>query len=449
MSFRYSRVPTQDMMESGSLTFDYSSAFTYENKGNISRKYKSYFTYGTGDSISHSSGDLYSASFSRMDCLCYYFINVFVYIAFFLTFPISIWFAFKIVPGFEKIVVFRWGHLHQTKGPGMVFVMPLVDTYQKIDMRMKAFNVPPQQVITGDGAIIEVGADVYYRIADPEKSITKIQNLDKSTRVLVQTSLLNQLVRLPLTKIDGHRNSIAESVQTTSNKCSQEWGIEICRLELSQIKILQKSPSGQPKPSVVLPPGMGSLAGFAAAAECVAGGSVPEAFQQLASAFLSAQGQHNHAEEQNVKQSEPIPSPTLIYDDTTGSCGQVNIGSAASHKEPSVREILQLACRVLNESLVRKVDAVYQFQLHGEEGSVYFVDLKHGQGQVGEGVWSGEGDVDASLMMTVKDLQLMLTGQLKPFQAYMNGRLRVSGDLAAALRLETFVDKVVAQTKIS
>lgn len=47
-------------MESGSLTFDYSSAFTYENKENISRKYKSYFTYGTGDSISHSSGDLYS-----------------------------------------------------------------------------------------------------------------------------------------------------------------------------------------------------------------------------------------------------------------------------------------------------------------------------------------------------------------------------------------------------
>lgn len=55
---------------------------------------------------------------------------------------------------------------------------------------------------------------------------------------------------------------------------------------------MQKSPSGQPKPSVVLPPGMGSLAGFAAAAECVAGGSVPEAFQQLASAFLSAQGEY-------------------------------------------------------------------------------------------------------------------------------------------------------------
>ena len=68
-------------------------------------------------------------------------------------------------------------------------------------------------MITGDGAIIEVGADVYYRIADPELSITNVQNLDKSTRILLQTSLLNLLVRLPLSRIEGHRNSIAEDVQ--------------------------------------------------------------------------------------------------------------------------------------------------------------------------------------------------------------------------------------------
>lgn len=73
------------------------------------------------------------------------------------------------------------------------------------------------QVITGDGAIIEVGADVYYRIENPEKSITNIQNLDKSTRILVQTSLLNLLVRLPLSKIDGHRNTITENVQVIYN----------------------------------------------------------------------------------------------------------------------------------------------------------------------------------------------------------------------------------------
>lgn len=73
--------------------------------------------------------------------------------------------------------------------------------------------------------------------------------------------------------------------------------------------------------------------------------------------------------------------------------------------------------------------------------------LYKGQGSIGKGVWSGEGEVDASLMMTTLDLQQMLSGKLKPFQAYMRGRLRVSGDLAAALRLETFVDRVVAQAK--
>lgn len=72
-------------------------------------------------------------------------------------------------------------------------------------------------MITGDGAIIEVGADVYYRIGDPELSITNVQNLDKSTRVLLQTSLLNMLVRLPLSKIEGHCNGIAEEVQVLWN----------------------------------------------------------------------------------------------------------------------------------------------------------------------------------------------------------------------------------------
>ena len=66
---------------------------------------------------------------------------------------------------------------------------------------------------------------------------------------------------------------------------------------------------------------------------------------------------------------------------------------------------------------------------------------------MGEGVWLGEEEVDATLMMATQDLQLMLCGQLKPFQAYMSGLLRVSGDLASALRLEAFVDKVVAQTR--
>ena len=69
--------------------------------------------------------------------------------------------------------------------------------------------------------------------------------------------------------------------------------------------------------------------------------------------------------------------------------------------------------------------------------------IRTGSGSIGEGAWVGDEEADATLMMTGQDIQLMLNGTLKPFQAYMSGRLRVSGDLSAALKLESFVDKMV------
>nr|KAG5708944.1 hypothetical protein BaRGS_009353 [Batillaria attramentaria] len=157
------------------------------------------------------------------------------------------------------------------------------------------------------------------------------------------------------------------------------------------------------------------------------------------------------AQDEAGKQPSIVEPAPFTYDNTTAASdlavGAAAAGAGDTPPPLTVREILQAAQRVLSESLVRKVDAVYQFQLHGEGGSVYFLNLKHGSGSLGEGVWPEEGEVDASLMMTVMDLQQMLLGNLKPFQAYMSGRLRVSGDLAAALRLETFVDKVVELAK--
>ncbi|XP_070189071.1 stomatin-like protein 1 isoform X2 [Littorina saxatilis] len=395
--------------------------------------------------------------------------NSIVFIAFIITFPVSVWFAIKVVPNFERLVVFRWGRLYQTKGPGMVFVMPFVDRCHKVDIRMKAFTVPPQQVITGDGAIIEVGADVYYHIANPEFSITNVQNLDKSTRVLLQTSLLNQLVQLPLSRIESQRNAIAQNVQDTCNKASGAWGIDICRLDISQIKVLQKPPTNQPKPSVVMPPGLAAFGGLGAAAQSLSAGAVPEAFQQLASAFMTSQGfTRETPQPQQTRSLNMITPVTTSYNNASastltgassaapaaaGDASASAAGSCASASEsspnlPIITEILEAAEVALSEQLVRKVMALYQFQLSGDGGGVYFLDLKHGSGGVGEGVWQGEGEPDATMMMTVQDMHLLLCGKLKPFQAYMSGRLKISGDLSAAMKLEAFIEQVVKHARI-
>ncbi|XP_076445789.1 stomatin-like protein 1 [Babylonia areolata] len=501
MSARYSRLPTEDTMESGfgfgstgGSTFDYSSVFTFSNGS--SRNYKSAFTYSTDSKIQlESDVQFESDSRSLMDKVCYVILNALVFLLFLVTFPISVWFAIKMVPQHERLVVFRWGQLYKVKGPGMVFVMPFVDRCHKVDVRLKAFTVPPQQVITSDRAIIELGADVYYRIVRPELTITSVQNLDQSTRELLNNSLHNTLVAQPLARIEGQRNAIAQEVQDKCNKMADAWGIEICRLDISQIKVLQKPPTNQPKPTFVMPPGLASLGGsIGAAVQSLTGGDVPEAFEQLATAFLTSQGLPLPKEPQaphipvtlvtpasetydntTTTTSEPssmasslfsspptTPAPPTPHNSSTttlsstrlsipgGSSAGGDVGGAKPSTMPAsmlcVKDLVQATQCVLSESLVRKVDAVYNFQLRGEGGGLYYVDLKHGSGSVGEGVYPGH-KADVTLIMSVVDLDRMMRGKLKPFQAYMTGRLRVSGDLDTALKLENVVDKVVAQYK--
>ncbi|KAK6170465.1 hypothetical protein SNE40_018852 [Patella caerulea] len=413
MSVKYSRIPTDDC-ESG-LTFDYSSPFSYDQ--DYSYKYRSAFKYSTNkDRQIYSNLDTESLQSTRSGLICHIFLSGVFILLLILTFPISIWFSFKMLPNFQKVVVFRLGKLIGAKGPGMVFVIPCIDRLHKVDVRIKAFNVPPKQIIIGDGAVIEVGADVHYRIRDVEKSITCVQNLDQSTRILVQTALLKLLVRKNLAEIETQRNALGKSVQETSNETCAAWGVEICRIELSQVKVL-RGPPAKSAPTMMFPPGMMPPGASSS--------NLPPAIQQLASALLTAQGNGAVPVEQ---QAAPQSSTSL-----------------GSSENMTAADILQAVQAVLTESLVQKVDAIIQFQITGDTGGLYYLDLKHGKGSAGEGM-APNGESDATLMMSLDDLQAMFTGQIKPFQAYMTGRLEAAGDLDAAMRLEEVIKKITGKS---
>ncbi|XP_046548015.1 stomatin-like protein 1 [Haliotis rubra] len=440
MSVKYTRIPMTDWSdpEAGGSAFNYGSAFTYDQ--NPSAKYKSAFTYSKG-SLEMASITDFETEESFISRLLHRVVVVFSFILWLLTFPISVWFSFKSVPNYERMVLFRLGHLKGVKGPGVVFVLPVIDRWHKVDIRIKAFNVPPKQVLTADGAVIELGADVFFRIADVEKSITHVQNLDRSTRILMQTALLNLLVQRKLSDIEMQRMEISSIVQVESNKQSMDWGVEICRIELSQVKVLRGPPS-KPPPQVCMPPGMfGGLGGSGGSGR--GGGeqdhpALPQALQHLASAFLAAQG-HN----QPVPVEQPSPRPDLLKAAALRA-EQEEVEGASEVPTLTPEEILKAAQSVITESLVQRVAAVYQFQLTGEGGGIYYLDLRNGRGSAGSGACP-IGDSDASLMMTVGDLQAMFAGRMKPFQAYMNGRLRVAGDLSAAMKLEEVVKKIVGE----
>lgn len=415
MAAKYSRLSTEDP-ELGQVAFDFRSTHRYSTPSAPSAQdYRSIFTYSSADMQMKDDSNLTVVKQSIGNRICSFFITAVCFILVVITFPISAWKSIKIVSDYERMLIFRLGRLQTVKGPGVTFVIPCIDKIKKVDVRMKAFTVPPMQLLTSDAGIIELGAEVYYKITDPVKSVTSVQDLNTQLRGLVRNRMMNLLTKYDLQDIDVRRDENIAKIVEECNDAANKWGADICRLEFSPIKVLQAAKSGASLP------GLGGQEGLT------------QVFQQLAQSFFSGQGQRSTA----------LPAIS-----ESGDAAGAAVGTEDVNLIPQVTpgHLVELVKGVLNESLVRNVDAVYQFNLSGDNGGVFYLDLKHGSGYVGDKAVS---EPDVTLDLSVGDMQRMFADQLKPLQAYMSGRLKVSGDLSAAMRLEEVMDKIVNNTTSS
>ncbi|XP_060564397.1 stomatin-like protein 1 [Ruditapes philippinarum] len=419
MAAKYSRLSTEDP-EQGQVAFDFSSTQCYSSQFTTSpNDYKSIYTYSRGDMQlreDHLHHTVVKQSF--VSRICSLLITAICFILIVVTFPISAWITIKIVSDCERLVVFRLGRLQGVKGPGITFVMPCIDNVKKVDVRMKAFTVPPLQILTSDAGIIEFGADVYYQVTDAMKSVTSVQDLNSQLRGLVRNRLMNTLTKFDLQVIEDKKDENVAKIVAECNNSAHGWGANICRVDLSPIKVLQAAKTG------AILPGLGGQEGLS------------QVFQHLAQSFLSSgQGQRGTSTMlPAISESEEASGAAIAMEDVT-----LVPGITPAH-------LVELVRGVLSESLVRTVDAVYQFNLTGNNGGTFYLDLKHGAGYAGEG---STQNPDVTLDLSVRDMQSMFADQLKPLQAYMSGRLKVSGDLSAAMRLEEVMDKVVNNTASS
>ncbi|XP_053388369.1 stomatin-like protein 1, partial [Mercenaria mercenaria] len=273
-------------------------------------------------------------------------------------------------------------------------------------------------LLTSDAGIIELGADVYYKVTDPVKSVTSVQDLNTQLRGLVRNRLMNTLTKYDLQDIEDRKDDNVAKIVAECNNTARGWGADICRLELSPIKVLQAAKTGASLP------GLGGQEGLT------------QVFQHLAQSFLSSgQGQRN-TPLQAINESQEAAGAAVATEDV----------KLLPQVTPA--HLVELVRGVLSESLVRTVNAVYQFNLSGDNGGTFYLDLKRGNGFVGEGPATMH-EPDVTLDLSVRDMQRMFADQLKPLQAYMSGRLKVSGDLSAAMRLEEVMDKVVSNTTSS
>jgi regulator of protease activity HflC (stomatin/prohibitin superfamily) len=140
-------------------------------------------------------------------------------------------------------VIFRLGRLTSgtgVKGPGLIFLIPVIDKMVRVSLRTVVFDVPPQDVITQDNVSIKVNAVIYFRVIEPEKAIVQVENYMVATSQFSQTTLRSVLGQSELDEILSQRDKINQQLQQIIDKHTEPWGIKVSNVEVKQIDLPQE-----------------------------------------------------------------------------------------------------------------------------------------------------------------------------------------------------------------
>ncbi|VDP15631.1 unnamed protein product [Soboliphyme baturini] len=156
-----------------------------------------------------------------------------------ITLPFSLFFCVKVIREYERAVVMRLGRLTAggARGPGLVFLLPCIDTYQKIDLRVISFDVPPQEILSSDSVTVTVEAVVCFHIFSPVISVTNVNDAFHSTKLLAQTTLRNILGMKTLSEMLAERNQIADLIEQVLDEGTEPWGVKVDRVEVKDIHL--------------------------------------------------------------------------------------------------------------------------------------------------------------------------------------------------------------------
>ncbi len=156
--------------------------------------------------------------------------------------------AIKIVPEYQRLVVFRLGRLIGEKGPGLVFVIPVVDRIIRISLRIITLDVPTQEVITRDNVTTSVNAVVYYKVVDPNRAVNNVEDYRMATAQLAQTTLRSVAGQAELDELLSERDKLNMKIQSILDEATDPWGIKVTAVEIKDVVIpeaLQKAISRQ------------------------------------------------------------------------------------------------------------------------------------------------------------------------------------------------------------
>jgi len=145
--------------------------------------------------------------------------------------------AIRILREYERGIVFRLGRLIGVKGPGIIFLWPIIDRMVKVSLRTVVMDVPPQDIITKDNVSVKVNAVIYFRVVQPDKAIVEVENYLFATSQLSQTTLRSILGQSALDELLSERDKINSELQKIMDYHTEPWGIKISNVEVKQIDL--------------------------------------------------------------------------------------------------------------------------------------------------------------------------------------------------------------------
>ncbi len=147
--------------------------------------------------------------------------------------------SIKVVQEYERGVIFRLGRLTGARGPGLFFIIPIVDQMRKIDLRIVTLDVPSQEAITRDNVTVKVNAVVYFRVVDPEQAVVKVLDYMRATSLIAQTTLRSILGQSDLDHLLSERDKINQSLQRVIDEQTDAWGVKVTSVEVRDVELPQ------------------------------------------------------------------------------------------------------------------------------------------------------------------------------------------------------------------
>ncbi len=147
--------------------------------------------------------------------------------------------AVKIVQEYERGVIFRLGRLMGARGPGLFFIIPFIERMRKVDLRVVTLDVPSQEVITRDNVTVKVNAVVFFRVLDPNAAIVQVEDFQRATWNISQTTLRNVVGQSELDDLLANREEINAKLQKIIDETTEPWGVKVTIVEVKDVELPQ------------------------------------------------------------------------------------------------------------------------------------------------------------------------------------------------------------------